>query len=158
MYHIVHIYCSTVHLALTTYVAIYCTSVLCFTLVLCLYQFVNASTVGLRVVCSLVYHLLCLYHFKVVHASHTFWGRCSHHFSVVFGSPLCLLQCMITYCCFNTDTYCLCPTMKAWIVIATVKFDLCSKPGFYKIMHEAYVPFGSCMKVYMPLCAFFLPT
>ena len=36
--------------------------------------------------------------------------------------------------------------MKAWIVIATVSFDLCSKPGFYTIMHEAYVPFGTCIK------------
>ena len=26
------------------------------------------------------------------------------------------------------------------------QFDLYSKPGFYKIMHEAYVPFGTCMK------------
>ena len=36
-------------------------------------------------------------------------------------------------------------------------FDLCSKPGFYKIMHEAYVPFGTCMKVYcfMPLSHYF---
>ena len=137
MYHIVHIYCSTVHLALTTYVAIYCTSVLCFASVLC---FVSVcECIYSRVVCSLVYHLLCLYHFKLVHASHTLWGRCSHHFSVVFGSPLCLLQCMITYCCFNTDTYCLCPNMKAWIVIATVSLTcapslasikLCMKPMY----------------------------
>ena len=46
--------------------------------------------------------------------------------------------------------------MKAWIVIATVSFDLCSKPGFYKIMHEAYVPFGTCIKsLHASVC--FLP-
>lgn len=116
------IYCSTVHLALTACVRSYDhVPRWCACVSLWMHLLLH---LGLRVVCSLVNHLLCLYHFKVVHVSRTLWGRCSHHLGVVFGSPVCVLQCVASFVSLlQICTCCLCPNIKAMVFIATVSFD-----------------------------------